>query len=355
MESLGAKLRKAREEKGYSFEQVCRETNIAARYIEALESEDFSKFPGEPYVLGFLRNYGEYLGLNVDSLIASYRSIKMQEQPLPEELLHSKRSFNAAPLIIGIAAAAVLALGGGAAYYIVTRPKEAAPVIVESRTAQEYALEEGALERRLYPGDTVLFPIGEERFVLEFSGIDESVHILTPEGDVAMNLSDEKALDLNEDGIPDITIVLSDFAKNDPAKGAQLHFEAAEQTPPQGSLLEDLPIPAGGAMSPPIFTSPTPYPFTLQAAFSGYCMFRWESDNNPRQERYFQERAVQDVPAQNRIRIWLSNASAVKLQIIGGGKTVDLNAGGLGEVAVKYIHWVPDDAGRYKLVSEELD
>ena len=66
VESLGDKLRTARESKGYTYSHVGRETNIAIRYIEALENEDFSKFPGEPYILGFLRNYGEYLGLDVD-------------------------------------------------------------------------------------------------------------------------------------------------------------------------------------------------------------------------------------------------------------------------------------------------
>ncbi|MDR2111320.1 MAG: helix-turn-helix domain-containing protein, partial [Spirochaetaceae bacterium] len=61
MESLGEKLKNTREEKGLTYDQVGRETHIASRYLEALEAEDFSKFPGEPYVQGFLRNYGSYL------------------------------------------------------------------------------------------------------------------------------------------------------------------------------------------------------------------------------------------------------------------------------------------------------
>jgi cytoskeletal protein RodZ len=70
VESLGDKLRSTREAKGYSYEYVGRETNIARRYLEALERKAFSKFPGEPYLLGFLRNYGEYLGLNVEELLS---------------------------------------------------------------------------------------------------------------------------------------------------------------------------------------------------------------------------------------------------------------------------------------------
>ena len=83
MESLGNKLKTAREAKGLSYDTVSRDTNISSRYLEALEKEDFSGFPGEPYVLGFLRNYSEYLGLNPDELQSLYRSLKLQEQPIP--------------------------------------------------------------------------------------------------------------------------------------------------------------------------------------------------------------------------------------------------------------------------------
>ena len=83
MEALGEKLKTTREQKGFTFDQIARDTNITRRYLEALEKEDFSQFPGEPYLLGFLRNYGEYLGLDVQELISAYRTIKLQEQPIP--------------------------------------------------------------------------------------------------------------------------------------------------------------------------------------------------------------------------------------------------------------------------------
>ena len=63
MRSLGDKLKSTRETKGYTFDYISRETNIDTRYLEALETENFAVFPGEPYLQGFLRNYGEYLGL----------------------------------------------------------------------------------------------------------------------------------------------------------------------------------------------------------------------------------------------------------------------------------------------------
>ena len=83
MEAFGKKLTEARTARGLDFDQVSRETNITRRYLEALEREDFSVFPGEPYLLGFLRNYCEYLGLSSSEIIASYKNIKIQESPVP--------------------------------------------------------------------------------------------------------------------------------------------------------------------------------------------------------------------------------------------------------------------------------
>ena len=57
MESFGEKLRATRENLGYSIEQIARDTHIAKKYLIALEDEDFSIFPGETYLKGFLQNY----------------------------------------------------------------------------------------------------------------------------------------------------------------------------------------------------------------------------------------------------------------------------------------------------------
>ncbi|MBX7057795.1 MAG: helix-turn-helix domain-containing protein [Leptospirales bacterium] len=83
---VGAILREARELRKLSVKDVGRETNITPRYIEALEGEDYSQFPGETYALGFLRNYAEYLNLDTDHLINLYRGhqIDLSEAPLKE-------------------------------------------------------------------------------------------------------------------------------------------------------------------------------------------------------------------------------------------------------------------------------
>ena len=113
MESIADKLRTAREEKGYSLEQVARDTHIAKRYITAMESEDFSIFPGEPYVIGFLKNYSAYLGLNPNEVVNLYRNIKLQEQPAPmDELLDRRGGSGAGRIVLIVLVVLVLAVGG---------------------------------------------------------------------------------------------------------------------------------------------------------------------------------------------------------------------------------------------------
>jgi cytoskeleton protein RodZ len=101
MESIGEKLRLARERSNLTIEQVARETNVARRFLRALEDEDFEVFPGETYALGFLRNYADFLGLNAEELIGTYRNIKIQEQPLPmNELLDTRPRLPPLRLIV---------------------------------------------------------------------------------------------------------------------------------------------------------------------------------------------------------------------------------------------------------------
>ncbi|HPQ51978.1 MAG TPA: helix-turn-helix domain-containing protein, partial [Spirochaetota bacterium] len=99
MESIGEKLRNAREAKKLSLKDVARETNIPPRYVEALEDEEFERFPGETYVIGFLRSYVDYLKLDSDEFIQAYKGYKIGESATPiEELTRPTRS----PMLINL-------------------------------------------------------------------------------------------------------------------------------------------------------------------------------------------------------------------------------------------------------------
>jgi helix-turn-helix protein len=71
---IGNSLREARERQGLGYPEIELSTKIRAKYIRALEEEDFDAVPGDAYVRGFLRTYADYLGLDGDVYVDEYGS-----------------------------------------------------------------------------------------------------------------------------------------------------------------------------------------------------------------------------------------------------------------------------------------
>ncbi|WCL48396.1 helix-turn-helix domain-containing protein [Leptospira sp. GIMC2001] len=84
---VGQILKEAREEKKLTVKDVSKDTNIAIKYIVALETEDYSQFPAETFALGFLKNYGSYLKLDNAMLMNLYRGEQIEEAQAPLEEL----------------------------------------------------------------------------------------------------------------------------------------------------------------------------------------------------------------------------------------------------------------------------
>ena len=64
--------------------EVERRTKIRAKYLRALENEEWDLLPGEVYVKSFLRTYGDFLGLDSRQLIDDYK--RRYERPSDQEL-----------------------------------------------------------------------------------------------------------------------------------------------------------------------------------------------------------------------------------------------------------------------------
>jgi len=364
MESLGEKLKTTREEKGLTIDQISRETNISIRYLEALETENFAIFPGEPYLIGFIKNYGSYLELDIQKLISLYRALRIQEQPIPVEQL-LKNPPRLPKFIIPILI--ILAILGGGGWLVrsiilnkLNNPIQKKP---DGQTSAEYIMEGNSMKRRLYKNDSVLITVDNETYKLELDNIGEAVKIRTPTGNEILDLSQEIAIDLNNDGIPELRVTLIDFSKNKANMGALLDFYLMDAAAYKGSELEQNVQRRDNtvtATSTTIFpASPSAYPFTLQISFQGYCMFRWEilneRDRKGSTQRYFQRSEVLDIQAQNGIRIWASNAQVAKFQAIGGGRAIPMEIGSAGEVVVAEVRWVRDNDNRYRLELMRLE
>ncbi len=71
--AIGATLRDARRRLGLEVREVEERTKIRARYIRALENEDWETLPAPAYIRGFLRTYGQLLGLDGEMLADEFR------------------------------------------------------------------------------------------------------------------------------------------------------------------------------------------------------------------------------------------------------------------------------------------
>src|ERR687897_2942513 len=71
--AVGAILRQARKRQGIDIGTVEERTKIRAKYLRALEEEDWDVLPGPAYARGFIRAYAELLGLDTEVLVEEFR------------------------------------------------------------------------------------------------------------------------------------------------------------------------------------------------------------------------------------------------------------------------------------------
>jgi cytoskeleton protein RodZ len=69
---FGEHLKREREMRGVSIEEVAAATRISTRFLEAIESERWDSLPGGVFNRGFIRSIARYLGLDEDSMVAEY-------------------------------------------------------------------------------------------------------------------------------------------------------------------------------------------------------------------------------------------------------------------------------------------
>src|SRR3954452_20716780 len=74
MPTIGDSLREARMREHLDIADVEARTKIRAKYLRALENEEFGMLPGPTFVKTFLRTYAEMLGLDPHVLVEEYRT-----------------------------------------------------------------------------------------------------------------------------------------------------------------------------------------------------------------------------------------------------------------------------------------
>lgn len=69
---FGEHLRREREMRGVSLDEISAATRISTRFLEAIEKDQWDQLPGGVFNRGFIRSIARFLGLDEDSLVAEY-------------------------------------------------------------------------------------------------------------------------------------------------------------------------------------------------------------------------------------------------------------------------------------------
>jgi cytoskeleton protein RodZ len=112
MGSFGERLRREREMRGITLDEIAESTKISRRHLESLEKEDFDSLPGGIFNRGFVRSYARYLGIDEDQAATDYAAaaaepVETEEKfpltiPAPDPELNPRRST--LPLILALVA-----------------------------------------------------------------------------------------------------------------------------------------------------------------------------------------------------------------------------------------------------------
>jgi cytoskeletal protein RodZ len=375
MGEIGFILQEARLKKGFTLDKVADDTNISVRFLAKLENDDFTGFPGEPYIVGFLRNYAEFLGLDPEEVVGTYKSQSTKalpssseniptEDPIPPVAAKEPRKLPLAGLV------AILILGAALLWVLFGKGLALGKQEEATSAPAVYRVEGSPFEKRLYPGDSLLIPLGEEVHRVSLSKIEESIELETPSGFLSLSLGESKPLGTEVSQANLVNLTAIDFKQSAPKAGALLRVdfassdvqapETSEVTiPPSPVSMDESANAAAAAIKATdivIFRSPRgPHPFVAQVNFRANSLFRHEADRKEWVEKYYSKGESLSVNVSSSLTIWSSNAQAVKLSFqASGAKPFDLELGGPGEVAVKRISWLRSE-GSWVLAATSLD
>ena len=73
IESVGAVLRRTREDYNEDLSAVAQTLHIRLTYLQAIEEERFDRLPGHAYAVGFIRAYSDYLGLDSAEMVRRFK------------------------------------------------------------------------------------------------------------------------------------------------------------------------------------------------------------------------------------------------------------------------------------------
>lgn len=356
MKALGDTLKTAREEKGVDLEQVIRDINISREYLDALENENFDIFPGETYLLGFLRNYAAYLELDSDKMVGYYKNYKINEDPIPiEKLLGPPKGALTKKILLWLISALLLA----AALFVGIPPLVSGITELREKRAErmaQAALSESNVpirptaprwEDEVHSGDTLVLEKNGQEILFTVSVGNNHLKLDAGGEETWTMLLGEQISIADGEGIPSWRFSLKDLGLSD--AGALLAIEELEEG--LDLSLTALPPPSGNAERQRelrvILQAQSPESFALDIVFQTFGLFRFKLDNQETQQKYYNSGDALRLAAEQTLSFWTSNAGAISAAM----NSEDVPLGRLGEVVAGEIRWLrSNESSGYNLV-----
>lgn len=191
IDGLGEFLRRERELRHISLDEVAERTKISRRYLEAIEQGQYDRLPGEAFVRGFIRSYAQSIGLDPQDTLLIYSQMRLAQENIlgrPEHLhppppARDTRSFLwllvAAVIIVGGVLFAMLAFRDGMSLWRVIWPTHAErsppPIssppltltaIADSDTWLRVSIDDREVQDMLLRAGQSIKWIGQEHFIV---------------------------------------------------------------------------------------------------------------------------------------------------------------------------------------------
>ena len=117
---FGEHLKREREMRGVSLEEISAATRISTRFLEAIENEQWDQLPGGVFNRGFIRSIARYLGLDEDGLVAEYAlETKGESEKLPGPHASSETTRNWRPVVAALVVVGMVLAAGLLVYMVV--------------------------------------------------------------------------------------------------------------------------------------------------------------------------------------------------------------------------------------------
>jgi hypothetical protein len=383
MNQLGPIFRQARSESGKSLEDAVRETKIAKKYLLALENEDFSAFPGETYLIGFLRNYAQFLGLDPEDMVHKYRDQKIQEQPAPIEQLTARPKGTRRFLILLLIALIVVST---AVYLIFSgkRDRQYAEKETDEQSMQKeqeqekskkevFLFDEEEVIRDFQEEDLIEIAWGNKAYRISIDGIKDNLEFSI--GDIPFSLSTEERveIDFNRDGRKDllmrvnrlrggvVNITLKKLFRIDRSLDEAVASERGVEEAQQGDLTPEVVIiredeeltgiPVAPDSGFEIVSSYEMSEITSTAEALSTSYLAYIPDQGAKQESLLKTGETMSVTAESELKVMAANAKGLQLKV----NEVSVNLGKEGAVIAKVIRWYrdPDNSDVFHLIMDD--